>query len=119
MNITFRMRHFWNKLENTNLYNVKPDGYWVERIDLNPSDFNVNYNAFNLDVFYTWDFRLGSRIVLGWKNWLGRDYEDFVDGFSFPSYIDNGKQMFSNPHGNELTARFIYFLDYLQFRKRK
>jgi hypothetical protein len=120
MNVTFRARHFWNRISNTNLYNVKPDGYWSERMDLQPSNYDVNYNAFNLDVFYTWDFRLGSRIILGWKNWLGRDYEDYINGRRYSRYLNNAARVHATPHGNEITMRFIYFLDYLQFAgKRK
>ncbi len=118
MNMTFRARHFWNKLVNTNLYDVKGDGYWTERHDRVPSDYDVNYNTFSLDVFYTWDFRLGSRIIIGWKNWLGRDFEYLVDGQQFKNYTRNFGQVFNNPHGNEFTVRFIYYLDYLQLKKK-
>lgn len=118
MNLTFRARHYWNKLENTNLYDVKGDGYWNERFDRKPSDYDVNYNTFSLDVFYTWDFRLGSRIVVGWKNWLGRDYEYVVDGRANRLYAKNLERVFDNPHGNEVTVRFIYYLDYLQLKKK-
>ena len=119
MNITFRARHFWNRIENTNLYNVLPDGNWTERMDLAMSDFNVNYNAFNLDVFYTWDFRLGSRIIIGWKNWLGRDYEYSINGMRYAKYLSNVGRVTASPHGNEVTVRFIYFLDYMQFARRR
>ena len=115
MNITFRARHFWNRILNTNLYNVKPDGNWIERTDLNPNDYKINYNAFNLDVFYTWDFRLGSRIIIGWKNWLGRDYENDINGVRYSKYLNNAQRVAAAPHGNEITIRFIYFLDYKQF----
>lgn len=118
MNLTFRARHYWNKIENTNFYDVKSDGYWTERFDRVPSDYDVNYNTFSLDVFYTWDFRLGSRIVVGWKNWLGRDYEYGVDGRANRLYTKNLERVFDNPHGNEVTVRFIYYLDYLQLKKK-
>ncbi|MGN6419718.1 MAG: DUF5916 domain-containing protein, partial [Pseudobacter sp.] len=111
--------HFWNRLANTNLYHIKPDGNWTERADLKPADYNINYNAFNLDVFYTWDFRLGSRVILGWKNWLGRDYEEYINGARYHNYTGNIKRVFATPHGNEFTLRFIYFLNYEQLRKRK
>jgi len=118
MNLSFRARHFWNRLRNTNFYDVFPDGNWRERNDLEPSDYNQNYNAFNLDVFYTWDFKLGSRIIVGWKNWLSRDYETFINGVKYPDYHDNAVQLFNIPHGNEFTVRFIYFLNYQQFLKK-
>ena len=47
---------------------------------LKPADYNANYNIFNLDVFYTWDFSLGSKIIIGYKNWLGNDYLNSLDG---------------------------------------
>lgn len=119
MNITFRARHFWNRLLNTNLYNVQPDGNWTERFDLLPSDYNINYNAFNLDVFYTWDFKLGSRLILGWKNWLGSDYEYFINGARYKNYTRNLERVFATPHGNEFTIRFIYFLNYDQLVKKR
>jgi hypothetical protein len=118
MNMTLRARHYWNKLTNTNMYDVKSDGNWTERFDRIPSDYDVNYNTFSLDVFYTWDFRLGSRIVVGWKNWLGRDFEYQIDGKRNSIYSNNLSQVFNNPHGNEFTVRFIYYLDYLQLKRK-
>ncbi len=117
MNLTFRARHYWNKLENTNLYNVKDDGYWTERMDLKPSDYNANYNVFNLDVFYTWDFSLGSKIIIGYKNWLGNDYLNALPFNDHTTYAKNIGNLFTPPHGNEITLRFIYFLNYQDLRR--
>lgn len=117
MNLTFRGRHFWNRILNTNLYDVTPDGNWLERFSMLASDYNVNYNVFNLDAFFTWDFRLGSRIILAWKNSLGHDFEGSINGTDFKTYTQNARRIFETPHGNEITLRFIYFLDYHQLRK--
>ncbi len=120
MNITFRARHYWNRILNTNLYDVKPDGYWTVRNGLlRPSDLNVNYNAFNLDVFYTWDFRPGSRVIFAWKNSLGATYEDYINGVIYKTYMNNALRIMQVPHGNELTLRFIYFLDYQKLGRKK
>ncbi|HTL07225.1 MAG TPA: DUF5916 domain-containing protein [Chitinophagaceae bacterium] len=118
MNLTFRARHYWNKLENTNLYRVDKEGFWLERTDLKAGDYNANYNIFNLDVFYTWDFSLGSRIILGYKNWLGSDYLNALAGSENRVYGKNLLNIFSQPHGNEITLRFIYFLNYNDLRTR-
>ncbi|HUQ65599.1 MAG TPA: DUF5916 domain-containing protein [Flavitalea sp.] len=117
MNVTFRARHFWNRILNTNFYNVTPDGNWMERSSQTTSQYNVNYNIFNLDAFFTWDFRLGSRIIFAWKNSLGPDYESFIKGTDFKSYTTNARRIMQIPHGNEFTVRFIYFLDYQQIKK--
>jgi hypothetical protein len=56
---------------------------------------------------------------VGWKNWLGRDYEYYINGMRYSKYLRNAERVAATPHGNELTVRFIYFLDYMQFAGRK
>ena len=75
-----------------------------------------NFNVFNVDAFFTWDFRPGSRIIAGWKNWLG---PDAVAANQYRNYYNNLKQTFDIPHGNELTLRVIYFLDYNQLTGKR
>jgi hypothetical protein len=53
---------------------------------------------------------------LGWKNWLGNDE---IDGVKNNNYFRNFTQVFDVSHGNELSLRVIYFLDYNQFRKKE
>ena len=49
----------------------------MQKDNLLPSAFipgqDENFNIFNLDAFLTWDFRLGSRFIVGYKNWLGEE----------------------------------------------
>ena len=113
MNLTIRMRHFWNQLANTNLYNLQTDGYWNERPFENDKD--INFNTFNVDMFYTWDFLLGSRITLGWKNALGGNVD--IDAYTNRTYGRNFGKVIDNPHSNEVTLKIVYFLDYLNFKK--
>jgi hypothetical protein len=115
MNLTFRSRHYWSKVIYHRLNHVTTDGDIGNSTPLTPG-FDANVNIFNLDAFFTWDFRLGSRIILGYKNWLGND--EIVDGTRHASYFENVGQLFNLRHGNEITFRFIYFLDYNQFRKK-
>jgi hypothetical protein len=114
-NVSFRGRHYWNKVQYRRFYTVSPDGYYIPRTVATPNR-DQNVNIFNLDVFFNWDFRLGSRLVLGWKNWLGED--ELIDGSQYRKYLDNFGQLFSKRHGNELTVKFIYYLDYNQFRRK-
>ena len=116
INFTARARHYWSKVHYRRFINVDDEGNHVERAFLPNQDFT--FNVFNVDAFFTWDFRLGSRIVVGWKNWLGDDYQ-FMSGIPDPKYLRNFTNTFDLPHGNELTIRFIYFLDYNQLRKKK
>ncbi|HMU09068.1 MAG TPA: DUF5916 domain-containing protein [Ferruginibacter sp.] len=115
MNLSIRMRHYWSLLNNTNFYNLKPDGYWNE-VPFIPNQ-NLNFNTFNVDMFYTWDFLPGSRITIAWKNALGNNVT--IDPYANTTYLKNFGRVLDNPHSNEITAKVVYYLDYLKLRKRK
>jgi hypothetical protein len=112
INLTLRMRHYWSNVDIKRLAHVDDKGLPVNTTPYSAAD-NINY--FNADAFFTWDFRYGSRLILGYKNWLGTD--EIVDGSRYKRYIPNLGETFGLRHGNELTVRFIYFLDYNQLRK--
>lgn len=115
MNLNIRMRHYWSILNNTNFYNLKNDGYWNE-VAFIPNQ-NLNFNTFNVDMFYTWDFLLGSRLTVAWKNALGSNVT--IDPYSNMTYFKNLGKVIDNPHSNEITVKIVYYLDYLKLRRRK
>jgi hypothetical protein len=115
INLTLRTRHYWNRVDYKSFHNVDDKGLLISRPFINGNDDNVNF--FNLDAFLTWDFRLGSRLIVGYKNWLGED--EFVNLSTKNNYLNNLGEIFNLRHGNEVTMRFIYFLDYNQFRKKR
>ncbi|HRE37032.1 MAG TPA: DUF5916 domain-containing protein [Chitinophagaceae bacterium] len=115
INLTLRTRHYWNKVNYKSFHNVDDDGLLSSRPFINGNDDNVNF--FNLDAFLTWDFRLGSRLILGYKNWLGED--EYVTPTGKNTYLQNLGDVFDLRHGNEFTLRFIYFLDYNQLRRKR
>lgn len=114
MNLTMRMRHYWSKVQYASFFDVDEKGYWIDRPFIENQD--DNFNAFNLDMFFTWDFRLGSRLIVAWKNALGPDV--YIDGVTNSKLGNNIGQVFSSPHSNEISFKFIYFIDYLQLRKK-
>ncbi|MBC7947618.1 MAG: carbohydrate binding family 9 domain-containing protein [Chitinophagaceae bacterium] len=114
INLTLRARHYWSQVLYNRFANVDSKGNPVPRPFIGGRD--ENFNVFNLDAFFTWDFRLGSRLILGYKNSLGED--ELVNGSTKTRYFNNLTETFSLRHGNEVTLRFIYFLDYNQLKKR-
>ena len=114
MNWNIRVRHYWSLLSNTNFYDLKSDGYWNE-VAFAPGE-NVNFNSFNLDMFYTWDFLLGSRLTIAWKNALGGNVA--IDPYTNMSYLKNFGKVINNPHSNEITVKIVYFLDYLSLKRK-
>jgi hypothetical protein len=116
-NFTLRARHYWSRVNYTKFYNIDANGDFADRADpVPPGGNDENFNLFNVDAFFTWDFRLGSRLIVGYKNWLGDD--EFIDGTVHTKYFKNLGEIFNLRHGNEITIRFIYFLDYNQLRKK-
>jgi Domain of unknown function (DUF5916) len=115
MNVTLRARHYWNKVTYVSFHNVKDDGFWTDRAFIPGRDQNVN--VWNLDMFYTWDFNYGSRLIIGWKNWLGNDFQ--LNGDRFNNYSKNFVQTLQEPHGNELTIRLIWFIDYMKLKRKR
>lgn len=115
MNVSMRARHYWSKVNYTQFFNVDANGDLLPHAFVNGQD--QNFNAFNLDMFYTWDFKYGSKLIIGYKNWLGTDFP--INGMNYKSYLGNLGQVFQQPHGNELTVRLIYYLDYLSLQQKK
>lgn len=114
INLTLRARHYWSNVIFKSFANVDIRGNPVARPFIPGRD--ENFNIFNLDAFFTWDFRLGSRLILGYKNSLGDD--EMVNAGTGRNYFYNMTESFSLRHGNEITLRFIYFLDYTQLSKK-
>ncbi len=114
MNMSIRLRHYWSQVHYLNFFDLKNDGYRVLR-NFTPG-YDQNFNKFNVDMFYTWDFLLGSRITFAWKNALGPDVT--IDGRQNKSYIKNFSRVFDYPHSNEVSIKIVYYLDYLKLKKR-
>lgn len=115
INLTVRARHYWSHVPVKRIASLDDKGNPVfPPTFLSSVTENVNY--FNTDAFLTWDFRYGSRLILGYKNWLGED--ETVDGNLYTKYFSNLNQSLKLRYGNELTIRFIYFLDYNQLKNR-
>lgn len=117
INLTMRARHYWSYVPYNRFAYVDAKGREVMRNpSLPPPDVDANINIFNLDAFLTWDFKLGSRMIIGYKNWL---YDESIDASIYKYYVKNLRKSFDVSHGNEITLKLIYFLDYNQLRKKK
>jgi hypothetical protein len=115
--MSLRGRHYWSQVHYLSFWNVDAKGNHRARAYIPGQDQNLN--IFNIDAFFNWDFKPGSRLVAGWKNWLGSNYLESIDGIKYNQYTRNLGQSFNQPHGNEFTLRVIYFLDYNQLRGKR
>jgi hypothetical protein len=113
ISLAFRIRHYWSKVPFGSFADVDENGNPIPRPFINGRDENVNY--FNTDAFLNWNFKDACHISLGYKNWLGDEYG--IDQVKYPGYFGNLGKTFRVIHGNELSLKFIYFLDYNQLKR--
>jgi hypothetical protein len=117
MNFTGRFRHYHSRIRYISLHTLSDDGSWKNNIQNSIGGLDENYNLQNVDVFFNWMFRPGSRIVLSYKQWLNDAY--ILNEQRDNSYYRNVSQIIRQPKAFELNARVIFFLDYNTLRKKK
>jgi hypothetical protein len=113
MGLRTRVRHYLSTVENRSFYNLAPNGLLSSR-PRPTSSYNQNYNAFNVDMVFTWQFALGSFINIVWKDAV-YDFRREVEG----SYFKNLGNTLGEPQNNNLSFKIIYFLDYLELKKKR
>jgi hypothetical protein len=110
--ITFRVRHYWSKVDVKQLYDLNNDGTLSPTKHADRSIDHQNLNIFNIDAAYTLQFAPGSFINIVWKD------ESFAgDGNISYTYFKNLDNTISSPQNNNLSIKIIYYLDYLDFKK--
>lgn len=113
MGINFRARHYLSTVENDKFFKLKTDGKLEEDPALNRNvDQNVNF--FNIDMVYTWQFAPGSFLNLVWKSAVV-DAKNLVER----SYFKNFRNTIETDQNNNLSMKVIYFLDYLELKKKR
>jgi len=112
MGITYRARHYLSTVDNKEFYILQSNG----ELASNPMNYtaNQNVNFFNIDMVYTWQFAPGSFINIVWKNAV----VDF-DGHVQKNYFKNLDRTMQADENNNISLKVIYFLDYLQLKKKK
>ncbi len=114
MSATIRLRHNWTTVKNYGFFTANTVGF------LQPEAFvenaNRNFNAFNIDAFYTWIIAPGSRLIINWQNSLSG--LQGLNAYEYTKYNKNIKGVFDAPHNNQITLRVIWYLDYLSVKKR-
>ncbi len=109
--LRFRLRHYWSLADyKTPFYFLNPDG------TLSPSNFstnaNINFNAFTIDLTYTWNFAPGSQLTLMWKNQI-LNYSPYITY----NFINNLENTISSPQNNSFSIKILYYLDWSYFHK--
>ncbi|MBK8565819.1 MAG: carbohydrate binding family 9 domain-containing protein [Saprospiraceae bacterium] len=114
MSLSFRLRHYWSKAEYSSLHELLPEGKLGEAMHDRFSD--NSFNAVTVDCVYRWRFAPGSDIFIVWKN-NTEDYTNIKEEIQY-SYGEGVKRLGNLPQSNSLSLRVIYFLDYLNLKRK-
>ncbi len=104
--VNFRLRHYWSRADYDKFYTLKEDGYLETTEYSNNQD--INFNAFNIDMTFTWYFLPGSELNIVWKNAIIQQGDDALMDFG-----ENITQTLSSPQTNSFSLKVIYYIDYL------
>lgn len=118
MGLTFRLRHYWAKVDYNNYFTLNDDGRLsgVDFDGLNTegrSMYNTNYNAFTIDLVYRWIFAPASEVNIVWKNSVFTDNE-----LVQLNYFSNIQDMFERNPVNSISVRVIYFIDTFYLKEK-
>lgn len=111
--ITFRARHYLSKVQVKQLYDLNRDGTLSPTKHTTVEMTHQNFNIFNIDAVYTWQFAPGSFINIVWK-----DESSLFDRNIHQGYFKNFDRTVAAPQNNNLSIKVIYFLDYLNLKKK-
>ncbi|MCK6641151.1 MAG: carbohydrate binding family 9 domain-containing protein [Bacteroidia bacterium] len=112
MGLSLRVRHYWSEVSYKDYFLLLENG-GLAHYDYT-GNANISFNAFNIDLIYTWQFLPGSELSIAWKNSV------LSSGTTlYGSYIEDVDHMFDAPVSNSLSAKLIWYLDAGQYLKRK
>ncbi len=112
MGLNLRVRHYQSSVLHKEYYNLNSNGTLTSNKSYTPQhDLNVNF--LNVDMVYTWQFAPGSFLNLVWKDaaFTENDRHD-------TQYFKNLNRIMDADHNNNFSLKVIYFLDYLQLKKK-
>jgi hypothetical protein len=117
--VTFRARHYWSTVEYNSFYLLSESGelnssnYKGETM-IGASGHNNSFNAFNIDMVYTWVFSPGSELSIVWKDAIYNS--DYILPKKYFQDLNNTVLL---PQNNSISFRLLYFIDYLWLKSKK
>ncbi len=111
MGINLAVRHYWSQVKVNQFYTLQENGDLGENNSYNQNK-NFNVNLFNVDMVYTWQVAPGSFLNIVWKNAI----TDFGKDTRY-EYFKNFTNTFTADQNNNISVKFLYFLDYIDVRR--
>lgn len=118
MGITAHARHYWGRAGYLSFHRLDADGRLrpteYTGLDANGDPIHdIDFDAFNVDLLFTWNFAPGSQLTLGWKNIIQTGSTRISH-----DYLRDLENTLAAPQTNSLSLKVLYYLDVLRFRGR-
>ncbi len=115
LSLALRLRYYWAMATYDRFYTLLESG----KLEMNDSyfgstDYDFNYNAFNVDLMFKWQFAPGSSLDITYKNSILEDENRVIW-----NYLDNIKRTFASDQLNSLSIKVLYYLDYQYLRRKQ
>ncbi|RNI31526.1 DUF5916 domain-containing protein [Rufibacter latericius] len=112
--LNLNMRHYWSNATFDKYFLLQEDGNGrpLEYRPSSPSADARNFNAFNIDLVYSWRFAPGSEVSIVWKNAI---YDSALP--ERPDYFLNLKNTLQAKQLNSFSVKVLYYLDYQVLRR--
>jgi hypothetical protein len=107
-----RLRYYYFVADYDRHYDLQKDGSLAPNAYSGDDDFI--YNAFNIDMYFTWLFAPGSELSLAWKNAIYT-----TEGLPSDGYFREFAETLEAPASNLVSLKVLYYLDSRYFRKMK
>jgi len=110
--ITFRLRNYNAKIKYNSFYELLESGRLKTIPDYNGLDsdgnsvYDINYNAFTIDMLFRWVFQPASELNLVWKNSIFSSDESVNS-----NYWNTLNNALTNGPMNTISLKLIYWLD--------
>lgn len=114
MGLTLVVRHYWSDRRNKAFYRLEENGRLSPLSGEKPKGTDRVYNVFNADLVYQWQFAPGSELSIAYKNAA----EGYGEVFR-KKYTRNLDAILSGPQNNSFSVKVLYYLDYLDLRKKR
>lgn len=115
MGLNIRARYYWSRVRYTGeFFDLQKDGstpafsYNGDKDLDGVMDNDVNFNSFNIDLFYSWQIAPGSFLTFAWKDAAYDWRQDYS-----PRFSENLNGFMDKRHTHTFSLKLTYYLDYL------
>jgi opacity protein-like surface antigen len=112
MSLSLFVRHYWSQVRYKSYFAVNDAG--KSATTNYTGNNNINFNAFNVDLAFTWQFTPGSEMSIVWKNAILTEGQKLLN-----NYFNDLDNTISSPQQNSFSIKVLYYLDYQNLKRRK